>query len=152
MSATTRRQNLQWDAPASVTLPGAPDNVALWKYCIRLGYAEAARLLDRPYDTVRRACHTRFQDRNRDLTERQQLASTDAVTINYMRFRPWKRCEDNDLIVGLEMGLTIKELAGDLMRTERSVELRVRVLRDNGRLPAALLRKINRQKEAAHAH
>ena len=143
---------LQWDKPASMTVLGAPPNVALWKYCYRLGYQESARLLHRPVKTVREACNRRFKARAAEQqAARPNPIEIDARTINYLRFRPWQRCEDNDLIVGLEMGLSTQQLAEDLMRSPRSVELRVRVLRDNGRLPASLLRKIKYQKEAAHA-
>lgn len=145
-----KAQYLQWDKPASMTVIGAPHDVALWKYCYRLGYVNAAKLLGRSVKTIREACKRRFQER----AASQQLnqAALDAQTINYMRFRPWKRAEDNDLIVGLEVGCSVATLAEDLMRAPSSLERRILELRDSGRISEALLQKIKRQREANHAH
>jgi len=51
-------------------------------------------------------------------------------------FRHWRPCEDNDLIVGLECGLTVVQIAEDLFRPPAAVAQRLLWLRDRGRLPA----------------
>jgi len=63
-----------------------------------------------------------------------------------------QRCEDNDLIVALELGCSVDTIAADLMRSPGSVGNRIRELRDNGRISPSLLQKIKRQQEATHAH
>ena len=144
MTTATKEKSLQWDAPASLTIDGAPSNVALWTYCIRLGYADAARLLGRSLKTVRQACHRRFQERA--ARQKENLTQVDARTIDYMRFRPWRRCEDNDLIVALELGCSVDTIAADLMRSPGSVGNRIRELRENGRISQSLLQKIKRSR------
>ena len=49
-----RRQRIAWDDAAAVSIPGAPDNVALWEHCIDLGYAAAGAALGIPCGVIAR--------------------------------------------------------------------------------------------------